>query len=89
MNRLILLTLVFMLPAIGFSEDIDLKETRTVSWFEANQSERDRAIKICTDNPGELRDNPNCINAHQASNRHYWTNKNSINVAPLTFDKPK
>jgi hypothetical protein len=36
---------------------------QTVEWYRNNSNERERVIKLCQDNIGQLKDNPNCINA--------------------------
>lgn len=52
------------------------EEIKTVSWYEAHHAERESMIKKCNDNPGELRETPNCENASKAqSNRAFGSNK--------------
>lgn len=38
----------------------------TAEWYKEHDSERQEKLKACSDNPGELRDTPNCVNALQA-----------------------
>ena len=39
----------------------------TVTWYADNQRARARMQLACLDNPGQLRADPDCINAHAAS----------------------
>lgn len=41
-------------------------ETKSVSWYIENQAERKVKLIECNDNPGELGNTPNCLNAKQA-----------------------
>ena len=47
------------------------EETRTVEWYLApeNKEALDAQIKECKNNPGELWNTPNCVNARQAAER--------------------
>ncbi|RDW95465.1 hypothetical protein J057_24025 [Marinobacter nanhaiticus D15-8W] len=38
----------------------------TAEWYKEHDSDRQEKLKACSDNPGELRDTPNCVNALQA-----------------------
>ena len=40
---------------------------QTVTWYADHQRERARVQLACLDNPGRLRADPDCINAHSAS----------------------
>jgi hypothetical protein len=40
--------------------------TQTVEWFQAHETERKAVLTDCTNNPGEMQDVPNCVNAEQA-----------------------
>jgi len=40
--------------------------TQTVEWFQAHETERKAVLADCANNPGEMRDVPNCVNAQQA-----------------------
>ena len=42
------------------------EQTRTVEWFMENEEERVEIMKACANNPGELKGQPNCINAETA-----------------------
>ena len=47
------------------------KEVRTVEWFLDNRAALSATTKECNNNPGQLRDDPNCINA-AAANHKKW-----------------
>ena len=42
---------------------------RTVSWFKAHPPEMHGKIEVCRDNPGEGRNDPECLNAEEASSK--------------------
>ncbi|WP_253305870.1 EexN family lipoprotein [unidentified bacterial endosymbiont] len=44
------------------------EEIHTVTWFKEHQEERQAMLASCRDNPGELENSPNCVNAMQAEN---------------------
>lgn len=44
----------------------DSKPTHTVAWFKAHDTERTTTAEECANNPGELHDDPNCVNARSA-----------------------
>jgi len=45
------------------------QQTKTVGWFLDHRDELAVALKGCRDNPGELGQSPNCINANEARNQ--------------------
>lgn len=63
--RCFILTVV-MLAAVGVAGCGE--EVKTVEWYkaEANRAALDATIKACLDNPGKLKDTPNCQNARAA-----------------------
>jgi hypothetical protein len=42
------------------------KEVKTVQWYTEHPAERQAQMDICKNNPGQLKDDPNCINAMQS-----------------------
>ena len=44
----------------------DEKEVKTVQWYREHPAELQKQYALCRDNPGQLKDDPNCINAMQA-----------------------
>lgn len=49
------------------------KETQTVEWFmrPENKEILTETLKQCRNNPGELKDTPNCVNAEEAKRRRW------------------
>ncbi len=46
------------------------QEVKTVQWYTEHPEERTAQMKICANNPGQLKDDPNCINARQSMVRN-------------------
>jgi len=44
----------------------DSTSAHTVAWFKAHDTERQATAKECANNPGELHDDPSCVNARSA-----------------------
>jgi hypothetical protein len=59
------LLVAFAVPAVG--QEAPTTAPRTVSWYADNPQARARVQLACLDDPGRLGNNPDCINAHQAS----------------------
>jgi len=53
----------------GCAEPEPQEETRTVEWFIENPTDRAEMLKRCDNNPGELRETPNCQNAVRAEEK--------------------
>ncbi|MCB5205164.1 EexN family lipoprotein [Neorhizobium sp. T786] len=56
-------------PAQGPQAELQTPSTipvQTVEWYLEHKAERDTMFKHCKNNPGELRDHPNCLNAREA-----------------------
>jgi hypothetical protein len=47
---------------------------RTVKWYELHKDVRLKVVELCNDNPGELGNTPNCINATRANGATSWNN---------------
>ena len=41
----------------------------TVEWYKAHETEREAMLKKCLNNPGQLAETPNCVNAKEAASR--------------------
>ena len=52
--------------AADCSENSAQEQTRTVEWYLQNKAELKKKIEDCANNPGELSNTPNCINAKAA-----------------------
>ena len=66
------LILALLLAGLGGGQALalngpDRTPPRTVSWYASNPQARARVELACLDDPGHLNQDPDCINAHQAS----------------------
>ena len=61
---LVTVSLMALLLLMGCREE---KEVKTVQWYRDNPAECQKQVEICKNNPGQLKDDPNCINAMQAA----------------------
>jgi hypothetical protein len=60
---------VLALPALvraARGETLPPRAERTATWYADNPRALDIATRYCRDDPGHLRDNPDCVNAAQA-----------------------
>ena len=55
------------------------QEVKTVEWFMApeNKAVLDETLKQCNNNPGMLKDDPNCINAANARHK-LWGRRTGV-----------
>jgi hypothetical protein len=51
------------------------KEPKTVAYYTANPAERDQVVAVCKDNPGKLKDDPDCINANDSAIQSWGKSK--------------
>ena len=53
------------------------EETRTVEWYlkPENKTALETKLAECKNNPGELKDTPNCINARKAREKQFLGGK--------------
>ncbi|WBF16938.1 EexN family lipoprotein [Halomonas elongata] len=49
-----------------FDDTPDTGTIKPVDWYKAHDAERQVMLEKCGNNPGELKDDSNCINARQA-----------------------
>lgn len=61
-NTLILVLASLSLQGCFSSEE----ETKSVEWYLEHENERQAKLEACNNNPGELKDTPNCQNAVRA-----------------------
>ena len=61
--------LAVAVTAVGCKEE--KKEVRTVEWFMAaeNKAALEETLTQCKNNPGQLKDDPNCVNAAAAQRK--------------------
>lgn len=75
-RKIALIAMVSLALTGCFDKGPDTGHVQTVDWYKNHDNERQKMLKTCSDNPGELKDDPNCINAIQAERA-------------LSFGKPK
>lgn len=56
---------------------------QTVTWFKEHKEERLAMLKRCSENPGELGDSPNFVNASQADNELDAAKRGGLEVKPI------
>ncbi|MCD7984835.1 MAG: EexN family lipoprotein [Desulfovibrio sp.] len=66
MRKTIMTVLVAGLAFLTACNEEPKKEVKTVQWYNEHPKERAEQLKICANNPGQLKDDPNCINAKQS-----------------------
>lgn len=49
-----------------FDDTPTIGPVQTVEWYKEHDDERQAILKRCVNNPGELQETPNCVNAIQA-----------------------
>lgn len=73
----------------GCKDEKPPEVVQTVDWYKANKPERMEMLKKCKNNPGELAATPNCMNASRAESQLTWSNKNHVNIKPMTAEELK
>lgn len=58
-----------LLLLIGCETKKEEATVQTVDWYFSNDAERKAMLKECNNNPGELGQTPNCINASRAEKK--------------------
>ncbi|SBW05680.1 conserved exported hypothetical protein [uncultured delta proteobacterium] len=70
--------LLLMVTALAFAlSGCNSEETKTVEWYlkPENKPALDAKLAECRNNPGQLKDTPNCINARQAAEKIFLGGK--------------
>lgn len=62
---------------------VEEEVVRTVSWYKENKEELKIMLAKCDENPGELMETPNCINAAQAQAQLDAAKRGGLEVKPL------
>lgn len=63
MRKALMTVLVTGLAFLTACNEEPKKEVKTVQWYTEHPQERAEQLKICANNPGMIKDDPNCINA--------------------------
>ena len=58
---------------------------QTVEWYKNHKEERKATLQACANNPGELEDTPNCINAEDADAAVQSARSGGIKVKPIKY----
>lgn len=66
MRKILMTALVAGAALLSACNEETKKEVKTVQWYTEHPQERAAQLKICANNPGQLKDDPNCINAKQS-----------------------
>lgn len=56
------------------------KEPKSVAYYVDHPEERRAVLKECADNPGQHKDDPDCINAKAASHQDSWGNPEDFRI---------
>ncbi len=81
----IICVLMFSILFAGCSK---VEKVQTVDWYKKHNDERQQVMKKCNNDPGNLEDDKNCINAFAADDSIVWGSKKFINPPVIKF-QPK
>lgn len=62
-------TVIFCASLTACFEKTDGEPIQTVEWYKTHDNEREEKIAECSNDPGTLKETPNCVNAIQAANQ--------------------
>jgi hypothetical protein len=65
-----LLAALFIVGSVTFARATDTGDRHTVSWYIGHLQEMLKVLDRCRDDPGDARNDPNCINAEEAKMRN-------------------
>ena len=65
-RNIMLITLVSFALTGCFDKGPDTGPVQTVDWYKSHNEERQSMLETCANNPGELKDDSNCVNARAA-----------------------
>jgi hypothetical protein len=61
------LALVTLLSLLAIEACSPKTEPKTVEYYTAHPAERDKVVAACRNNPGQLKDDPDCVNANDSA----------------------
>ncbi|MBB5876171.1 EexN family lipoprotein [Xanthomonas sp. 3498] len=82
---------VSVVCGLALSSQAQAATPKTVSYYSEHGEERRVVLARCRDNPGELRDTPDCVNAERADAKKALARRGHLELKPLTaedFKKP-
>lgn len=59
---------------------------KTVNYYAEHNEERKAVLARCRDNPGELRETPDCVNAERADAKKALARRGHLDLKPLTAE---
>jgi len=80
----ILVMFICILGAAACSKQAETK-VFDVEYFKNNLEAREKTLKMCRNNPGELEDTPNCINAEHAQEILNASRKKAVQFESVAF----
>lgn len=86
-RNMILVSVSSLMLAGCFEDDTPSETTRSVEWYQEHAVEREDKLKECANNPGELENTPNCVNALQAARLESSGSLRNVEIPPLQFGK--
>lgn len=78
MTKRLFYSSIFIISFLGCSE-----QTKTVDYYLKNKDECELKVQECKNNPGDLKNNPNCVNAMEA--RYKARFYNDVNLSGLRY----
>lgn len=83
--------LTALVCGLSLSSQAPAATPKTVTYYDEHDGERKAVLARCRDNPGQLRDTPDCVNAERADAQKDLARRAHLDLKPLTaedFKKP-
>ncbi|MEB1609826.1 EexN family lipoprotein [Xanthomonas campestris pv. campestris] len=83
--------LTALVCGLSLSSQAPAATPKTVTYYAEHNDERKTVLTRCRDNPGELRETPDCVNAERADAKKALARRGHLDLKPLTaedFKKP-
>ncbi|MDY4284354.1 MULTISPECIES: EexN family lipoprotein [Xanthomonas] len=74
---------------LALSSQANANTPKTVSYYSEHGEERKAVLARCRDNPGELRETPDCVNAERADAKKALARRGHLDLKPLTAEDLK
>ncbi|MFA4626403.1 EexN family lipoprotein [Xanthomonas perforans] len=78
--------IVSLVCGLALSSQAHAATPKTVSYYSEHGEERKVVLSRCRDNPGELRETPDCVNAEKADANKALARRGHLDLKPLTAD---
>ena len=86
MKKITIVMLTLILVACGTKVQT-VSEVKTVDWYLENRDVMQKVLAECSNNPGELAGDQNCINADAASTKAFFNQQGAGTVRPMRQSK--